>query len=434
MVADFALGANCPINYEEYVLIDTPNKNHPDNGKIFRRGFDFNSVESIEYSTAYETTIEDQGQAYKDIAYDIQSIAGHGAILIGSFVGPAGHAPKISIDDFDDIPQTAPNRTFDFKNETGFFDMIPGKVPNQNVWNDHVEYKYATFRYLDNEDTELVFGLKVPYTTFNVTAEALEPNEEIQIVREDDGTHPFYYKWNFRIPRGHQGDSISNLRSFPVTVNSIFPTIDGNIEAQHQVYAGQQILIYDVTRAVNNPIQGQPSIETITYYLEDDKSIEEIKLNEYQHMLIRYKSTYEGDYPANQRITEVIGNEPNQKTIYWLDLGLHKDYGGIYGTELIYTESDIINYLNTTLPYSNGLDGKIVIVKNSVEDNSPELYAYDDIQHTWFYLGDMSMSEATPRSAVLYGIEDDIINNKLNRVNDYYFLIETFPEEGDSNG
>ena len=26
------------VNYDEYVLINTVNKNHPDNGKIFRRG------------------------------------------------------------------------------------------------------------------------------------------------------------------------------------------------------------------------------------------------------------------------------------------------------------------------------------------------------------------------------------------------------------
>jgi hypothetical protein len=44
MVEDFREGNNfTEVRFDEYVMINNPNKNHPDNGKIFRRGHDYNS-------------------------------------------------------------------------------------------------------------------------------------------------------------------------------------------------------------------------------------------------------------------------------------------------------------------------------------------------------------------------------------------------------
>jgi hypothetical protein len=49
MVTDFAKGNNfSQVKYDEYVLINTVNKNHPDNGKLFRRGYDYNGSRTIE--------------------------------------------------------------------------------------------------------------------------------------------------------------------------------------------------------------------------------------------------------------------------------------------------------------------------------------------------------------------------------------------------
>ena len=48
MTADFARGNDfTEVNYDEYVMINNPNKNHPDNGKIFRRGYDYNSERTL---------------------------------------------------------------------------------------------------------------------------------------------------------------------------------------------------------------------------------------------------------------------------------------------------------------------------------------------------------------------------------------------------
>ena len=54
------------VNYDEYVLIDTTNKNDKDNGKIYRRGYEYNN---------------DMG----------------GAVYIGQIVGPAGMAPHVEM-------------------------------------------------------------------------------------------------------------------------------------------------------------------------------------------------------------------------------------------------------------------------------------------------------------------------------------------------
>ena len=42
MIAAFKQGGNyTAVNYDEFVIIDTPNKNDKDNGKIYRRGYNY---------------------------------------------------------------------------------------------------------------------------------------------------------------------------------------------------------------------------------------------------------------------------------------------------------------------------------------------------------------------------------------------------------
>ena len=44
MVKEFKKGPNCTaVHYDQHVMINTVNKNDKDNGKIYRRGYDFNN-------------------------------------------------------------------------------------------------------------------------------------------------------------------------------------------------------------------------------------------------------------------------------------------------------------------------------------------------------------------------------------------------------
>ena len=48
MVANFGKNNSaCPVNFDEYALINTVNKNNPENGQVFRRGYDYNSGRKI---------------------------------------------------------------------------------------------------------------------------------------------------------------------------------------------------------------------------------------------------------------------------------------------------------------------------------------------------------------------------------------------------
>jgi len=51
MVQDFSRGAETTgkVNYGEYVIIDTFDKNNPDNGKVFRRGINTGDLGGAEY-------------------------------------------------------------------------------------------------------------------------------------------------------------------------------------------------------------------------------------------------------------------------------------------------------------------------------------------------------------------------------------------------
>jgi len=73
MVAAFKQGtAYTIVNFDEYVLINAVNKNHPDNGKIFRRGYDYNSgSRTISAYRAYVATTDEEGHPIADKTKEI---------------------------------------------------------------------------------------------------------------------------------------------------------------------------------------------------------------------------------------------------------------------------------------------------------------------------------------------------------------------------
>lgn len=80
------------VNFDEYVLINTVNKNSPENGQLFRRGYDYNSDRKI---VNYHLGVEDLDDETQKTYYTREMPAG-GAIYVGTIVGPAGKAPKLN--------------------------------------------------------------------------------------------------------------------------------------------------------------------------------------------------------------------------------------------------------------------------------------------------------------------------------------------------
>ena len=95
--------SGCPVNFDEYVLINTINKNNPENGQIFRRGYDYN--DNTRKITSFHPTKNN------DNPYETKQIAANGAVYIGTIVGPAGRAPIFHFDHYDKVDDLSKYKT-----------------------------------------------------------------------------------------------------------------------------------------------------------------------------------------------------------------------------------------------------------------------------------------------------------------------------------
>ena len=196
MVQCFEQGAvtTNEVNYGEYVIIDTINKNNPDNGKVYRRGLNYQYSEN-------------------------NSLAG--AEYIGQIVGPQGDSPEVSVDDFDTIinePYNGPEKEYNMINggivkgaEIIYDDE--GKIDeNQSVFNDSIKYTWVTIR----DEYGTVKGCKIgfvfPCITLDFIGTPISAYEKNNLVeRMDNGNHPFFAQWNIKIPKGIKGNTLNNL-------------------------------------------------------------------------------------------------------------------------------------------------------------------------------------------------------------------------------
>ncbi|MGN0992860.1 MAG: hypothetical protein ACI4PE_02970 [Bacilli bacterium] len=159
------------VNYDEYVLIDTYNKNDIDNGKVYRRGYEYNN---------------DMG----------------GAVYIGQIVGPAGMAPHTELENYDTIQKMTtedglviPNdgttiedgelnqyrktqATLDILSaEEGSGDLLPGQYyeNGEEKFNDTIEYIACSIRDFESHESTVHIGFKIPYHVPQYTAESVSP-------------------------------------------------------------------------------------------------------------------------------------------------------------------------------------------------------------------------------------------------------------------
>lgn len=88
------------VNFDEYVLINTLNKNNPENGQIYRRGYDYTSDRKIA-SYTLKKEVDEEGNIV--ITYTSDQIDANGAVYVGTVVGPAGRAPMFEFGHYDDI-------------------------------------------------------------------------------------------------------------------------------------------------------------------------------------------------------------------------------------------------------------------------------------------------------------------------------------------
>ena len=260
MKAAFAQGPNyTEVHYDEYVLINTPNKNDLTNGNIYRRGYDFNNAET------------------------------HGAEYIGCIAGPSGEAPQLSLATLDQV--NALNDGTDRFSQGVLTltnnSLVPGK--NGNSYNDGIQWAAYSVKDPNGVESTAYIGFKFPYTVIDFSVAAVAPYENgvytdtSDIERTDSGTHPFYEKWNIKIPKGIKGDSIKNIQVLTINEQNqnIIKTMDEGI---YSGQLGQQILVYKIYKydIYQNP---QPEYY---YYLGDYNMIQSVSINDTGDISIYY--------------------------------------------------------------------------------------------------------------------------------------------------
>lgn len=296
MTADFSQGNNLTaVGFDEYVIISAYNKNHPDNGKVFKRGYDFGSERtidgyrafssidlqneiiggsSLDYKTAFyvhaiprlqdrpTAELDELAQEYEQQLVHVDPIAAHGAIYVGTIVGPAGLSPAVQMTTYEIASQKQASQDFDVRKTQGAYQLddnslIPGKYEQENQnqqielkFNDKIQWYCTSIRGGTHDDGIAYVGFKVPYTVFDFITESVPPyqtEEGEQTDRYADTSkaekiqddwqpvldpetnqpmidpeteqqirelkhHPYYEKWKFSIPHGVKGDAINNFR------------------------------------------------------------------------------------------------------------------------------------------------------------------------------------------------------------------------------
>ena len=275
MVAAFSQGGDYnTVNYDEYVLIDTENKNNPDNGKIYRRGYEYNNSMG-------------------------------GAIYEGQIVGPAGLAPHTEMHTIGEVEQIQEREGYEYRRGQGSYgptdeNLIPGKYIEAGTgiikYNDEILWKYCSVRDVNSHESTAHIGFKFPYTVIDYTTTSVSTYENgnyadtSAATRIDDGQHPFYEKWNISIPKGIKGDAFKNFR-----VMIADNTIQSYTGQADDIANNRQVLVYDYYH-----YDEKENGDMKTYYIGDYNKISNVTVSATGLVTIGY--THDDDDTYQLRI------------------------------------------------------------------------------------------------------------------------------------
>ena len=321
MINNFKLGGDySEVHYNEYVLINTPDKNDINNGKIYRRGYDYTNELG-------------------------------GAIYIGSIVGPAGKAPQMKMDSIEKIKEKSQTGGNPDRYSEGEYkpltDLVPGK--DGEKYNDVI--KWASYSMQDpnnEEDTIAYIGFIFPYLVEDFISESVDAYTTTELVtREDERDHPFYQQWKIKIPKGIKGDSLKNFRVIQAN-NDVEPYNNQEDDVEN----GREILVYDYYN-YDESKEGTSS----TIYLGDYNMIDTISINEDGTFTINYThdddAIFEKLFKWIKNVT--LDTETGQFTVTYNQEIDKEGQSTTYQTYLKWVKNITIDESgNVNLEYSNG--------------------------------------------------------------------------------
>lgn len=274
------------VKFDQYVLIDTEDKNNPDNGKVFKRGYGYNSGKTVQWNNPATGKIE--------------TIDAGGAQYIGQIGGSSGTTPQLVLTTYTDADSKTGGGSYEERRNSGSYtlanaNLVPGK--NGTTYNDSIDWVSVSLRQVDGSDATAYIGFKVPYlvnefitsqvSPYNSSTGAYQDNSSISKV--DDGSHPFYNRWRVNIPRGIKGNSLQNLRQMVPVASSVIYTPGTTTqypEFAQDVANSRQILVYDAYNYDNNQ---NPS--PVTYYLGKVNTITGVTLDDYGTLTVTYNQS-----------------------------------------------------------------------------------------------------------------------------------------------
>ena len=321
MIAKFKLGSEyTAVHFDQHVMINTVNKNDPDNGKIYRRGYDFNN---------------NMG----------------GAEFVGTIVGPAGHAPMIQLATIAEVGRKAAEEGYEERRSSGSYsvtgaNLVPGKKTD-GTFNDAITWECCSIRNENDEDSTAYIGFTFPYTVIDVEASTIEPYisgkyaDVSGAYRNDDYMHPFYEQWHLDIPKGVKGDAFKNLK-VQIADMSIEP-YEGQAE---DINNQEKVIVYEYY-CYDEYKNGAPK----KYYLGDYNVIKDITIAADGTITISYNHS---------------GNKTFTKLMKWIrSLSLTAD-----GTLIInYNTGEIQSITNNKIKWINSV---------STENGRTLVFTYND--------------------------------------------------------
>ena len=279
-------GAYTDANYGQYVLIDTvltTGKSDPQNGLLYRRGFDYlqtikESMPLKSDSAFNENNIFHQ-QLYQAAWINWVEHPGAGAIYVGQIVGPEGKATSVEVQTWNDfLTQLA-------STSGGFGTTSTISMDSPGMWYENQEYKYndqinvgfVNLIDINGDITSAYIAFDIPHSVFNITAQSVDAyGQDILTQQNIEGTssstyqitastyydnnnnikwkynnlikvqpnstaHPFFHNYDIAVPNGIHGQNINDLTIEPV--ENFNPSAINGID----VFSGDKYLTYSIT-------------------------------------------------------------------------------------------------------------------------------------------------------------------------------------------
>ena len=300
MVEKFRQGPNyTAVHYDEYVMINTVNKNDPDNGKIYRRGYDFNNEET------------------------------GGAEFIGTIVGPAGPAPLLEMTTISEVRKKHAQEGFENRYSSGEYaptdNLVPGKT-SSGEFNDSIKWECCSIETPDHKGNTAYIGFTFPYSVIEFASQNVSPykngeryNESTgeyidnsSVQRIDDESHPFYEKFKINIPNGIKGDTLKNIRVITAAANDGVEPYTGQADDRTN---SRQILVYDIY-----DYDKKEAGAVKTYYAGPYNMINNITVDEDTgDIIINYTYDDDSQLPVKHIKSMAINKTAGTLTVTWND-------------------------------------------------------------------------------------------------------------------